>query len=105
MLAYEFADEADVISKWKICRELELRGGIPVGKDVETPSTMERKLRLEAVLRTLCRVDGCTPVAVRERVLSAFWVSERNRYVANPSAVTLGVFSKRSSFRGGNGAR
>lgn len=42
---------------------------------------------------------------VRDKVLRASWVSDRNKYAASPSAVRLGVFSNINSARGGQGGR
>ena len=81
------------------------KDGVPLGMEEVTLSVMERWSSFGAVVRTCCRVDGWTPVSVRDRVLSVFWTSERKRYVIKPLAVTLGVFSNISSVRGGNGGR
>ena len=78
---------------------------MPVGKEVDTDSIIDRCWRAGATARIGCRVDGWTPVVVRDKFFKASWVSERKRYATKPSAVRLGVFSKMSSVRGGQGGR
>ena len=82
-----------------------MRGGTPAGKEDVTPSMIDRNVSWGASESICCRVEGCTPVAVKERLLRASWVSERKRYATSPSAVMLGTLEMMSSSRAGHGGR